>query len=334
MPDYELERTIARNAARLAGQLCLAVRQEMLGGSPDEARIEKAGREPVTVADYGAQAIVLHHIAEHFPGDGTIAEERAAEFNGLASDEQQSQVVDHVGRLLRRTVTTADVQQWLDFGRGQEVSRIWTVDPIDGTKGFLRGDQFAVAVALLVDGEPVVGALACPVMPYDPEQPDAGSGVVAVAVKGQGGVLESFDGADSRPLKGSPVAEASQGRTVESVESGHTDHSFSAQAFASAGLGGGVVRMDSQAKYVAVADQRAEVYLRNSRGKDYREKIWDHAAGVLIVNEAGGRVTDLNGNLLDFSLGERLEQNQGILATNGHLHDALLQAIKSVRASG
>src|SRR5574341_2681485 len=67
MPDYERERMVAIEAARLAGQLCLAVRREMLGENPDEAQIEKAGKEPVTIADYGAQAIVLQRIGQ-LPG--------------------------------------------------------------------------------------------------------------------------------------------------------------------------------------------------------------------------------------------------------------------------
>jgi 3'(2'), 5'-bisphosphate nucleotidase len=330
MPPYDLERTVARDAARLAGKLCLAVRQEMLGNSPGANRIEKAGREPVTIADYGAQAVVLQHITHHFPNDGTIAEERAAEFDSLASGAQQAQVARHVGAALGQPVAPDEIRRWLDAGRDHRPARIWTVDPIDGTKGFLRGDQFAVAVALLVDGVLTVGALACPLLPFDPARPENDQGVVAFAVRGQGATLEPLGGGPARPLRVSPQADIRQARTVESVEAAHTDHSFSAQVLQTAGVGSeGTVRMDSQAKYAAIADGRAEIYLRNSRGEDYREKIWDHAAGTLIVEEAGGRVTDLDGRPLDFSLGERLEHNRGVLATNLRFHDALLEAIRA-----
>ncbi len=74
--------------------------------------------------------------------------------------------------------------------------------------------------------------------------------------------------------------------------------------------GGEIVRIDSQAKYVVVADGRAEIYIRHSGNVDYREKVWDHAAGYLIVQEAGGRVTDLDGLPLDFSHGLRLKEQQ------------------------
>ena len=64
--------------------------------------------------------------------------------------------------------------------------------------------------------------------------------------------------------------------------------------------------------------------------KSYEEKIWDHAAGMIIVEEAGGRVTDLFGKPLDFSRGRTLDNNQGIVATNGLVHERMLEAVKSV----
>jgi len=87
--------------------------------------------------------------------------------------------------------------------------------------------------------------------------------------------------------------------------------------------------MDSQAKYAAVAWGRAELYLRapHPRTPDYREHIWDHAAGWLVVTEAGGRVTDVYGAPLDWTQGWRLANNIGVLASNGQLHDAALAAL-------
>jgi 3'(2'), 5'-bisphosphate nucleotidase len=63
---------------------------------------------------------------------------------------------------------------------------------------------------------------------------------------------------------------------------------------------------------------------------DYREKIWDQAAGSLILAEAGGRITDLHGRQLDFSAGRTLAHNRGILASNGYLHQAALEALESI----
>jgi 3'-phosphoadenosine 5'-phosphosulfate (PAPS) 3'-phosphatase len=88
-------------------------------------------------------------------------------------------------------------------------------------------------------------------------------------------------------------------------------------------------QMDSQVKYGIVASGSAEIYLRipNPDTPDYHEKIWDHAAGSLIVEEAGGWVSDIDGKKLDFSAGKTLRRNRGILATNGRIHSRVLEII-------
>ena len=90
------------------------------------------------------------------------------------------------------------------------------------------------------------------------------------------------------------------------------------------------VRLDSQAKYAVLAEGGAEIYLRMPTSADYRENIWDHAAGALIVEEAGGRVSDVHGAPLDFTRGRKLLGNQGVVASNGRVHDAFLAAIRTV----
>jgi 3'(2'), 5'-bisphosphate nucleotidase len=66
---------------------------------------------------------------------------------------------------------------------------------------------------------------------------------------------------------------------------------------------------------------------------DYREKIWDHAAGKIVVEEAGGRVTDVFGNALDFSKGRTLEDNRGVVATSGAIHEEVIAAVRKVRGA-
>jgi 3'(2'), 5'-bisphosphate nucleotidase len=325
MGHYNLERDTAREAARIAGRLCLAVRESTAGGAE---HMEKAGREPVTVADFGAQAAILSALAARFPGDATLAEESAADFDRLSSNAQREQVQSHLGGALGRSVTLDEIRRWLDFGHGVESDRVWMVDPIDGTKGFIRGDQFAVAIGLAVGGELVVGALACPLLPLEGDA-NTMSGAILVAVRGEGATIEPLAGGSAHPARVSPQVDIAQARAVESVEAGHSDHSFAEGVYRGAGVGGERVRMDSQAKYAAVADGRAEIYLRHSPTPSYKAKVWDHAAGVLIVEEAGGRVTDLDGRPLDFSTGARLTTNNGVLATNGPVHDLILAAVRS-----
>jgi 3'(2'), 5'-bisphosphate nucleotidase len=87
--------------------------------------------------------------------------------------------------------------------------------------------------------------------------------------------------------------------------------------------------MDSQAKYAAVARGDAALYLRlpSPKSPDYREKIWDHAAGALIVQEAGGTVTDMYGQLLDFASDYKMNDNFGVVVSNGSVHSAVIEAI-------
>jgi 3'(2'), 5'-bisphosphate nucleotidase len=80
-----------------------------------------------------------------------------------------------------------------------------------------------------------------------------------------------------------------------------------------------------------VARDDASIYLRLPTRADYREKIWDHAAGSLVVESAGGTVTDVDGHPLDFRHGRTLEQNRGIVATGGAIHDQVLDALRRAR---
>ena len=136
------------------------------------------------------------------------------------------------------------------------------------------------------------------------------------------------------PLSVSGRSDPSLARLMRSFESGHTNTSLIDEIQRE--LGGEVdpVRIDSQVKYALLASGEGEIYLRllSPDRMDYREKIWDQAAGSIIVEEAGGTVTDLDGKVLDFSRGRTLKDNRGICATNGLLHDEALEALKRVKA--
>jgi 3'(2'), 5'-bisphosphate nucleotidase len=113
------------------------------------------------------------------------------------------------------------------------------------------------------------------------------------------------------------------------VEAAHSDQSEAARISAALGITSDPVRLDSQAKYAVVARGDASIYLRVPRG-DYRENVWDHAAGYLIVTEAGGRVSDVEGKPLDLTTGQRMTGNRGIVATAAPIHDAVVGAVRSV----
>lgn len=318
---YEREQHVAIEAVTLAAQLCQQVRQTI---RPEA--IEKRDRSPVTIADFGSQAIICKVLSEAFPADPIVAEEDAAALSQPEMAPYLAQATEHVQSIFTEA-TPETVIEWIGRGNGQVGQRYWTLDPIDGTKGFLRGEQYAVALALVEDGEVKVGVLACPALTL--ETTDA-AGVLFGAVRGAGATMMPLNGGETQPIRVAHSDDAAHFRFVESVESGHGDHSQQQELARAIGITTASLRMDSQAKYAVVACGEAALYLRlpSPKTPDYRERIWDHAAGVIIVEEAGGRVTDMHGQPLDFSLADKLVNNQGVIVSNGACHEAVLNSLR------
>lgn len=213
------------------------------------------------------------------------------------------------------------------------------MDPIDGTKGFLRQGQYAVCLGLIQDGQVVVGVIGCPNLPVDPKasSPSEPKGVLFVAVKGQGAFTRPFSGAaddDLTPIRMADISKEtlSQASFCESVESGHSDQKTNKRIADLLGITRESVRMDSQAKYCSIARADGDIYLRLPVSDTYEEKIWDHCAGSLIVEEAGGRVSDMNGKELDFSIGRTLKANKGVVACHRNIHSLVIEAVQKAAA--
>lgn len=281
----------------------------------------KEDRSPVTIADYAAQALILHRLSRITPGIGVVAEE------GSEGLRDRPELVARIADFTRRHHPDVNADTLLDLlDRGNHPGgegTFWTLDPIDGTKGFLRGGQYAIALALVDAGTPLLGVLGCPRYAFESGQ----TGVVFSGGVGVSAQCRTHESAPPRGIRTCADVPMSQSRLCESVESAHTDHDRSAPLIESLGISPDILRMDSQAKYAAVAHGAAALYLRLPVKKGYREKIWDHAAGVAVIEAAGGRVSDLNGKALDFSLGQTLEKNRGVIATNGPLHHAALATV-------
>lgn len=308
---------VARRAARTAADVC---ERALLRPAPEA--MSKGTLGPVTLADYGSQAVILREVAATFPDHRIVAEEGAEHLAAHTDRAGAELLVDIVGASLGSPVEFDEVLAWIDHGGG-DAHVTWAVDPIDGTKGFLRGDQFAVAIGILVDDVPVAGVLACPRFAVG-----GAAGVLLVGDPEGGTTVEPLHGGPAERAAVSEFGEPAEVRVLGSVEAAHGDPALVREVIVRGGLGGGMVRLDSQVKYGAVAVGGAEVYLRPRSRPDYRESIWDHAAGVAVVEHAGGRVTDLDGLPLDFSRGRRLEGNRGVVATNGRVHDHVLDVIR------
>jgi 3'(2'), 5'-bisphosphate nucleotidase len=325
--SYEAERRAAVRAVEKASRLCRAVQANLVS---DES-MSKKDKSPVTVADFGAQAIVTLELKQEFPNLKMVGEEDAAELR----DPENAVLCQKVAANVNEVAPELSVDQILDLidvgtYEGGAKGQHWTLDPIDGTKGFLRLDQYAVALALIENGEVVLGVLGCPNLPRNPDQPDGEVGCIFVAVKGEGAFVRGVNDANETKIQVTDVSETSAANLCESVESGHTSQSESALVAEKLGITAEPYRIDSQCKYAAVARGDAAIYLRLPTRKDYEEKIWDHAAGVIVVQEAGGRVTDTRGAELDFSIGRTLRDNPGVVVTNGPIHDDVVAAVRSV----
>lgn len=320
----------AVDVVRLGGELAQQVQQEMVTPA-----LTKDDKSPVTVADFAVQAVVGCAMERAFPNDVLVGEEDAG---ALRNDDGRA-TLDAVVKFVSRRLAYAThntVCEYIDRGNGEPGSRFWTLDPIDGTKGFLRKDQYAIALALIENGEVTLGVLGCPNLSegYKPEP--GGPGSLIVAKRGEGAYVMPLSGDENPiPLKVSGISDGQAARVLRSFESGHTNVSQLDHVLEAMDNKAEPVRMDSQAKYGVLGSGHAELLFRllSSSRPDYRECIWDQAAGSIVVEEAGGKITDLSGKALDFSAGKRLANNRGVLATNGVLHDEALRALKTADAA-
>lgn len=301
-------------AVRSAAAVCERIQQE------DVSAAEKDDRSPVTIADYGSQAILCRAIQQHYPDDAVIAEENGEDFLANTTPAQRERVRGLVGDALDETVTDKQLVAWMNYARDRDTAgRTWVIDPIDGTKGFLANRGYTIALGLMENFTPTAGVLG---------SPGYGDGWLFYAVDGAA-YRVPLAGGEPEVMHVSARAADGEFAVVESVETKHAAHDLMASIYTGAGCPNPVVkRVDGQDKYGMVACGDADLYLRVSPKRGYIEKIWDHAAGVAIIKAAGGVVTDGYGQPLDFSHGERLERNSFVVVSNGQRHDAIIGALK------
>ena len=321
---YQKELETAIKAVTQAADLCVNVRTDMV--NPDA--MEKGDRSPVTIADFGAQAIICKILSESFPDDVIVGEEDTTALQKPGNAATLIKIIDYIQQFYPDATEDA-ICEWIDRGTGSVAERYWTVDPIDGTKGFLRNDQYAIALALVENGEVKVGALACPALSFDLDEPDSLKGVLFTAVRGEGSREALLHSDDFTPIHVVSERNPDKLRFLESVEAGHANHALNQAIARAVGIVQPSLRMDSQAKYGALARGDATLYLRlpSEKTPNYAENIWDHAAGSIIAEEAGGKVSDMYGRPLDFSTDRKMRNNRGVIVSNGSLHQAVLNAI-------
>ncbi len=320
------EEHVALDAVREA---CILTRTAQASIVAAKGQILKGDASPVTIADLAAQAVITARLTDAFPEIPIMAEEDDSVLVGPGGPTITSSVLELTSHVLN-IASSQRLRSLLRRGDspGGAHGRFWTLDPIDGTRGFIRGDQYAVALALIEDGQVVLGLVGCPNLPSQPGgRPTSSSGCIFMARRGHGAYQWPIDEDWPTPISVDTIAQPEAGAFCESVEPGHTSHAATARVAARLGITAPPYRVDGQTKYGIVARGEASIYLRLPSTPGYHEKIWDHAAGSALITEAGGCVTHVDGEALDFSAGRTLPNATGIVVTNGRLHDAVLEAI-------
>lgn len=367
---YSEELAVAVRVVHMACCLCQRVQDGLVGTSSEQVK-SKDDDSPVTVADWSVQATVSWILAEVFGSQNVsiVAEEEIQTLSKPDSADLLEAVVNTVNECLSeapkfglkcpdKALRTSQVLDAISRcnSTGGPKGRHWILDPVDGTLGFVRGDQYAVALALIEDGKVVIGVLGCPNYPMNKEwlnyhnkfyqamskqSPPASDswekGCVMYARRGSGEAWmqpmvlgdQKLEWPNSaRLIKVSSIDNPAMATFCEPVEKANSNHSFTKGLVHSVGLRKQPLRVYSMVKYAAIARGDAEIFMKFARA-GYREKIWDHAAGVLIVEEAGGVVTDAGGRPLDFSRGIYLEGlDRGIIVCSGAaLHEKIIGAV-------
>lgn len=375
--------------------------------SSDIQTLSKKDASPVTIGDFASQALALQVLHNNFSNrDMYIAEEGS---DALRKDKDLLEnVLEAVNHAQENALSRQDLLEAIDYGQGIDEQkdpspdmisqRIWCLDPIDGTKGFLRGrvkgGQYCIALALIEDGEPVVSVLGCPNLPLpntestrttphgvwsENEAKDAARsnslfsnsrGCLFVAVKGGGCYEIPIHVLDSLLTDGNSTnvkavewkrlqVTANDGSTKAThdatfclgVERGFSDPKGTVLKIAQMIHGPDALtedadgipdiknsmRLDGQGKYGLLARGDAEYFLRLPKD-GYVDWVWDVAAGFLCLKEAGGTMSDVYGNSIDFSEIGGVERRaklpdhiKGIFGSNGGIfHDELVTAYSKV----
>ena len=269
MPQLKHELEVAVDLARTAGAAILA---EYKGPLDIEQKNFDDDAEPVTQADLIANELIVTRLQREFPGDGILAEES------------------------------------VDTSRRLDKARVWMVDPLDGTNGFIAGNgDFAVQIGLAENGEPIVAVV------YQPS-----TGVLYRAVRGEGTWIE-------RPQREPERARVSNHTNVSEMRlAASRSHRSSrmnkvVQRF---GFREEVQRGSVGIKIGLLIEEQCDVYIHLSP----RTKQWDTCAPQLILTEAGGRMTDLFGEPLNYNVPD-VQNRNGLVASNGVSHDRIIATL-------
>ena len=294
--SYERELRISLELAREAGAAVLDFYE---GPLEIQQKADADDCEPVTQADKLANEIIVERLRHEFPDDGMLAEES------------------------------------IDTSHRLDKSRVWMIDPLDGTNGFIEGNgDFAVQIGLTENSQCVLGVVYLPL-----------TGVLYRAVRGGGTWIERpEDDSDRSPRQEAPAAQrrrgdqagsprglAEQARVSDHLEVSPLRLAASrshrsprmdqvVQAF---GIKDEVLRGSVGIKVGLIVEQHCDLYVHLSP----RTKQWDTCAPEIILREAGGSITDLFGQPLGYNKAQ-VQNRNGIVASNGVAHQRIIESLQ------
>ncbi|TID27609.1 3'(2')/5'-bisphosphate nucleotidase [Venturia nashicola] len=345
--------------AELTVQRAVLATKRVLGADRSSG-MDKDDDTPVTIGDLAAQALIISALHHAFPEDTFLGEETA---KMLRDDDV---LAEKVWALVRTThldipendrleedflATPGSKEEMMDlidlgmgegFGKKKE-GRIWVMDPIDGTLTFMRGQQYAVCLCLLEDGEQKVAVLGCPNLsldhlPITENTVSKEGGYLVSANAGCGVTLRRISSGELQPAKRAVsrgvFKPLSQLGNIEALESKSMDHVKNKMVAAKLGISWpGVDIWSQQMKYVAMAVGGHDVMVRIPVNEGHRSALWDHAGGHLLAEEMGIKITDVEGKEIDFGEGRRFYKNRGNVAAPVALHAQVLKAVQEVMES-
>ncbi|KAI1781299.1 carbohydrate phosphatase [Hypoxylon cercidicola] len=348
---YSQELRVAIGAVQSAAKLSQAVIS-----IDDKGVIEKDDLSPVTVADFAIQALLTATIHNAFPHDKFVGEESAAELRSnpllqdrvwqllqrLREDEERS-----LCKLPESPEQMCEMIDWCGLGEpgGANAGRVWVFDPIDGTKTFVQRMAYAINIALLEGSKQVLSVVGCPTLSVDAESPvtnttpdPTGRGCIVFAVKGHGTYVCHLVGSSphdvqARRVKPHGDAESSQELRPVScynmLDSGVDDiHQIINEKLNITTQGcdllAWVLRWVTLG--LGLANMTVWVYKQRSR----TGKIWDHAGAMLLFEEVGGKVTDIDGKDIDLGVGRKMTGNHGFVAAPMAMHATVLETVQRV----
>ncbi|KAL3421675.1 3',5'-bisphosphate nucleotidase [Phlyctema vagabunda] len=335
---------------------CLAVQRASLAtktilSSIDKGEISKSDDSPVTVADFAAQALLISAIHYVFPGDTFVGEESSAALRENQSLRDRVWELVHSTRLedaeaeaaLGQIESPAAMLDIIDLGgngKGGNSGRVWMLDPVDGTATFVRGEQYAVCLGLVEDGDQKVGVLGLPNLKLERERIEEevvdteGYGIMLSAIRGQGAYSGKMsNGALEAGQKIQVQKDTTQSGAIHMINQRWDSMDNAKHRLVTAKLGAswpGTEIWAAQVRYSALAVGGGDVLVRIPLDPSKKVNTWDHIGGILIAEEVGVKVTDLDGRAIDFGAGRKLSANYGIVAARENIHDKVLEAAQEV----